>query len=235
MTRTATPQRLLRSCVPMLITVVAVLIASLLVNSGKPAVSRPAKAVNGHSATVQPLVTRIIDDLRAGREPPSADNPVAGAVLPITAVKGTANARLGRIEIPAIKLSAVFYDGVTANVLALGPGHWPGTPLPGDPGNSVLSGHRTTHSHPFLNLDRLRVGSVIRISLANRQLTYSVLRITTVPEAKYVPFVVHQPANPDLRLLTFFACTPKHSHRQRIVVQAGAVGKDVISPREPRG
>lgn len=220
----AMPKRLARSGVPFMIASLAVVLASLLVNSGQPARSKLADS-GRPASTARPLVTQIIDDLRAGREPPAADNPVSGAVPPISAVKGQAVVRIGRLDIPAIKLRTLFYDGVTADVLGHGPGHWPGTPLPGDPGNSVLSGHRTTHTHPFLNLDRLRAGNLIRVTLANRRLTYSVIRIAIVAETTYVPFVVHQPADRRQHLLTLFACNPKHSHLQRIVVQARAVGR----------
>lgn len=141
----------------------------------------------------------------------------------IKAVKGSQVTRLGRIEIPSVKLNAAFYAGVTPEVLVHGPGHWPGTPLAGELGNSVLSGHRVTHTHPFLHLDRLRAGNGIRTTWGNRSTVFSVTRITIVDEATYVSFVLRQPSDRRQRLLTLFACNPKNTHLQRIVVQARAV------------
>ena len=51
--------------------------------------------------------------------------------------------------------------GVSGRTLAFGPGHVDGTPLPGDPGNSVLSGHRDTH---FAFLRELRSGDILLVS-----------------------------------------------------------------------
>lgn len=204
----------------------AVMLASVAVNGGAPATDprdRQAKA----TATDRPLVARVLDDVRQGRTP-SADNPIAGVVTPIRPVKGSSLIRLGRLRIPAIRVDTSFYSGVTADVLTFGPGHWPGTALPGDLGNSVISGHRVTHTHPFLNLDRLRPGHRVRVDLANRTVTYAVTRTTIVAEAQYLRFVLRQPVSKSDRQLTLFACNPKYTRLERIIVQASAVG---TSPR----
>src|SRR5262249_22958403 len=52
---------------------------------------------------------------------------------------------LGLIQIPSIKLDMAFVQGVDPGALALGPGHYPQTPLPGARGNVAIAGHRTTH------------------------------------------------------------------------------------------
>ena len=44
-----------------------------------------------------------------------------------------------------------------------GPGHYPGTPLPGEAGNVAIAGHRTTYLHPFYNLNELVPGDAIDI------------------------------------------------------------------------
>src|SRR5487761_2787659 len=38
-------------------------------------------------------------------------------------------------------------EGVAEGDLSLGPGHYPGTPLPGEKGNVAIAGHRTTWGH----------------------------------------------------------------------------------------
>lgn len=169
-------------------------------------------------------MTRLLDQQRAGQLTPAQDDPISGVVVPVVAARPGNLTALGSLAIPAIKLTTAFYDGVYDEVLARGPGHWPGTPLPGQPGNSVLSGHRVTHTHPFLNLDRLRPGDVVLVKLGSSTIRYTVVGTRIVAEADYVPVVLRQPADPAERLLTLFGCNPKHSHRERIVVQARAQG-----------
>lgn len=68
---------------------------------------------------------------------------------------------LGRIAIDKLGLDVTFGEGVLAETLDRGPGHWPGTPMPGRSGNSVLAGHRTTNTQPFLRIDGLDRGDEI--------------------------------------------------------------------------
>ena len=51
-----------------------------------------------------------------------------------------------------------FVEGVQLDDLAKGPGHYPGTPLPGQIGNAAIAGHRTTHGAPFFRLNELDAG-----------------------------------------------------------------------------
>ena len=44
---------------------------------------------------------------------------------------------------------------LTVADLKEGPGHYPGTPLPGQAGNSAIAGHRTTYGAPFNRIDEL--------------------------------------------------------------------------------
>ena len=44
-------------------------------------------------------------------------------------------------------------EGVQTADLRMGPGHYPGTPLPGEAGNASIAGHRTTYAHPFYDLN----------------------------------------------------------------------------------
>ena len=65
-----------------------------------------------------------------------------------------------RMNIPHLNHAAVVLDGANGEALAWGPGHMPGTPLPGDPGISIIAGHRDTH---FAVLGKLVVGDDIFI------------------------------------------------------------------------
>jgi len=184
-------------------------------------------------------VTRLLNDLEDGnREGASngssardgdrmkGDSPIAG--------KETKRIRfvipkerflpIGRLRIPEIDLDVAFRDGVHEEILIEGPGHWPGTPLPGEAGNAVLSGHRTTYTHPFGGLDLLELGDTVKTKLTGEKMVrYEVTRNTVVPEAEYANFVLRQPKKPKVRSITMFACHPKGYRTYRIVVQARAV------------
>ena len=68
------------------------------------------------------------------------------------------NVEFAYLSIPSLDLEAVVFEGVSGESLRKGPGHMPWTPLPGQPGNAVISGHRTTYGRPFFNLDQLKPG-----------------------------------------------------------------------------
>jgi sortase A len=66
---------------------------------------------------------------------------------------------VARLLIPAIDLDEIVIEGVGPVELNGGPGHFPGSVLPGDSGNSIVSAHRDRH---FRRLGELAVGSRIR-------------------------------------------------------------------------
>jgi hypothetical protein len=47
--------------------------------------------------------------------------------------------------------------------LADGPGHYPGTGMPGEPGNIAIAGYRREHGAPLRGLDRLEPGDVVAL------------------------------------------------------------------------
>lgn len=161
------------------------------------------------------------------------DSPVAGVrkkhkkSIFVTPERGR-TARIGILEIPAVGLKTSFREGVFDAVVRRGPGHWPGTPLPGNTGNSVFAGHRTTFTQPFADLDLLQKGDTIRATTGKGdRVTYRVFLVTVVPEAEYADFVLRQPKKKRARMITLFACTPKGFRTHRIVVKA-------IAERLPR-
>lgn len=82
----------------------------------------------------------------------------------------------------------------------------------------MLAAHRTSSPAPFANLDRLRPGDRIRVSVASQRFTYRVTRVFTVrPSATWV---THNLPGSNLTLLS---CHPKGSTSRRIVVQASLV------------
>lgn len=132
---------------------------------------------------------------------------------------------LGRISIPTIGSDFVFVQGVELRLLQDGPGHFPQTPLPGQPGNAAIAGHRTTYKAPFNRLDELRPGDPIDITTLQGTFRYIVDSHLTSSGATSGHFIVGPDEVSILdqgigNRLTLMACHPKFSAAQRIVVTA---------------
>ena len=122
--------------------------------------------------------------------------------------------QIGTIEIPKIGLLHPVFEGITLTVIDHGPGHWPGSALPCQAGNTVFPGHRVTHSHPFLNLDLVAPGDQIVFRMPGRDCVYKVTGTQIVgPNDLFVTDPTPIPT------VTLIACHPKHSAAQRIVVK----------------
>lgn len=78
---------------------------------------------------------------------------------------------VGRIEIPRLGLSAIIREGIDRHTLLIAVGHVPGTALPGQNGNVVLSGHRDAF---FRKLGRVRVNDAVRIVTREGEFHYRV-------------------------------------------------------------
>ena len=150
-----------------------------------------------------------------------ARNGPAGPEVPTTA-PGHGFARIYLPTLGADEVHVVV-EGVAKADLKKGPGHFPGTALPGQLGNLVISGHRTTYGAPFNRLDELHRGDAIVVETRTAFYTYSVQRIFVVkPTAIGVTYPVpdHLGQAPTQRLLTLTTCNPKYSARQRLIVRA---------------
>jgi sortase A len=126
--------------------------------------------------------------------------------------------QIGRIEIPKINLDHPIFEGVDETVIHWGPGHWPGSAMPGKVGNSVFAGHRVTHTRPFYDIDLLNPGDLIIVHTADGTFTYRITghQIVTPKDLWIV--------NPTpTATITIFACHPKHSAAQRYVVHGDLI------------
>ena len=132
---------------------------------------------------------------------------------------------VGLMRIAKIGLDKVIVQGTSTNDLRQGPGHYPGTPLPGEVGNAAIAGHRTTYGAPFYNLDELVPGDPIVITTVQGTFTYSVTG--TVIVSPNDTSVVDNTTFPELTLTT---CNPRFSASQRLVVHA----RSTTAPRPPR-
>ena len=139
---------------------------------------------------------------------PHPDPPPQDAYAPTPIIQ------IGAIDIPKIGVLHPVFEGITLTVIDHGPGHWPGSAMPCQRGNSVFPGHRVTHTHPFLDLDLLSPGDRITFHMPGRDCVYKVTGTTIVdPSALSVTDPTVTPT------VTLIACNPKHSAAQRIVVK----------------
>ncbi|MBT8193494.1 MAG: sortase [Acidimicrobiia bacterium] len=134
----------------------------------------------------------------------------------------------GQIRIPAIDLDVTMVEGVRRRDLKKGPGHLTGSPLPGQPGNAIVSGHRTTYGAPFGNLGDLTPGARIEVETA---LGIHVYEVRAAPErcrtedglcvVKPTDLWVTEPL--EGAWLTLTTCHPKFSASRRLIVFAELV------------
>lgn len=122
---------------------------------------------------------------------------------------------VARIEIPKLGLEWVVVEGVSVEALKKGPGHYPGTAYPGETGNVVISGHRTTYGAPFFRLDEVRGGDVIRLSTPAKVFFYEVIETKVVKPTDVSVVVASEEAR-----LTLTTCTPRFSAAKRLIVVA---------------
>ncbi len=112
----------------------------------------------------------------------------------------------------------IVFEGVRRDDLKKGPGHMPWTTLPGQPGNAVISGHRTTYEAPFADLDLLEEGDEITVQTATGAHIFAVREVVIVE-----PTDVWVTESREGSWLTLTTCHPKRSARQRLVVFAELV------------
>jgi sortase A len=145
---------------------------------------------------------------------------------------------IGRIVIPAIELNIVLVQGTSTADLRKGPGHYPETVLPGQPGTVAIAGHRTTYLAPFRHLDELGPDDEISVEMPYATVTYRFERQLIVD-----PTRVGVVRDVDHNRLVLTACHPLYSADQRIVVFArevevdppGGDDEEPIAPRPDRG
>jgi sortase A len=144
---------------------------------------------------------------------------------PPAPVEGDAVARL---RIPTIGVDKIVVQGVEVSDLKRGPGHYPDSPLPGQPGNAAIAGHRTTYGAPFNRLDELEAGDEIVVTTVQGTFRYEVREQLIVS-----PDQVEVLDDFGDDRLTLTACHPKYSARQRIVVVAALQGEAAPAPTTP--
>lgn len=123
--------------------------------------------------------------------------------------------QLGIIKLPKIQVSENVVEG-SGDELFYGVGHVPGTAMPGQEGNCVLSGHRNyVIMHPFRHLDKLAEGDKVYLINDEYTYTYEVFKIfITGPDDTWVLYAQEEEKN----LLTLLTCTPVLNPVNRLIV-----------------
>lgn len=130
----------------------------------------------------------------------------------------------------------VIVQGVGVDDLRKGPGHYPGTAMPGQIGNFVLSGHRTTYGAPFNRLGELRRGDAIVIETRTSWYVYDVTSIEIVlpNDLNVIAPVPDRPGvAPTKAMITLTTCNPEFSATQRLVVHGTLVASQPRSAGAP--
>ncbi len=61
---------------------------------------------------------------------------------------------LGRLQMPKYGVDLILLAGASGRTLAFGPGHVSSSPLPGERGTTILSGHRDTHFRFLVRVEK---------------------------------------------------------------------------------
>jgi sortase A len=122
---------------------------------------------------------------------------------------------IGSIQIPKIGVDFDVVQGTDTASLEKGPGHYPSTAFPGLGQTVAIAGHRTTYLAPFRNINALRPGDQIIVTMPYAKFTYVVQYQKIVdPTAWWVT------DNVGYERLVLSACNPLYSAAQRIIVFA---------------
>jgi sortase (surface protein transpeptidase) len=174
------------------------------------------------------------DDPRAPTESAPVSAPVAAVPVgqPLT-----------RLHVPRFGRSFTVLEGVGQDVLARGPGHYPGTAHPGEVGNVAIAGHRVGRGAPFDPADELRSCDPLVLETRDAWWVYRVLpldgrgacagtdpvglvgrQVVAPSDRSVIAAVPGEPgAAPRARLLTLTTCHPRFSARERLIVHAQLV------------
>lgn len=148
----------------------------------------------------------------AGVEQGSTGNPI---VLPADT--------LGILAIRKIELKLPLLKGSSMANLKIGAGLMEETAGPGEPGNMVLTAHRSyTYGRFFNRLDEVEAGDEILVATLENVYRYVVYdKLIVEPNDTSI-----LGGDPDERILTLVTCHPIHNATHRLIVKAKAISED---------
>jgi len=125
---------------------------------------------------------------------------------------------IGEIILPSLDKRYFVVEGTDTSNLRKGPGHYPETVLPGEKGTVAIAGHRTTYGAPFRDIDQLKRGQHIIMSMPYGRFVYRVEKTQIVDDSA---LWITDPVGYDRLVLS--ACHPLYSAAQRLVAFARLV------------
>jgi sortase A len=198
-------------------------------------VARPADPSTTTTTTLAPGLARTAKGVAKRLDPKAPARRSSGTsrhiaalteALPVTPPGGA----LDHLEIPVIGVDRYVVEGVAEGDLQEGPGHYPGTPLPGQAGNVAIAGHRTTFGAPFFRLNEVHSGDLVYLTDAlGTTWVYSVVSQFVVAPSDVAVLDatrVHE--------LTLTTCNPRFEATSRLVVRAVLLTHLVRGTRVPK-
>lgn len=176
-------------------------------------------AVTVPSEDVLPGV--VIDTSPAGGTPVEE-----GARITVSVARLGRGAPVALLRIPRIGVEQVVVEGTSPSLAMEGPGHVRGTAQPGEPGRSVVLGHRTTYGAPFARLGELMEGDEVQVLTTGGAFVYRVAgdaRVLGTGE----PDVIDLDAEGNRLVLA--TAHPELQASERLVVEAELEG-DPVEP-----
>jgi sortase A len=181
----------------------------------EPADSGPVEVASLPGEDLTPVAPDLIDASTTTSTTAAPTTSLRPVDPPANAYAEEPHVVLGTIEIPKIGLSVPLNQGISLRSIDRGPSHWPGTALPGNVGNTVIAGHRVTHTNPFRHIDSLVAGDEIVFVVDGVRSVYHVTDHEVVTPDR--TDIVNQTPDPTA---TLFACHPPGSAKYRYVVRA---------------
>lgn len=132
----------------------------------------------------------------------------------------TEGSPVARLVIPRIALDDIVLEGVSDATLNGGPGHLPGSVLPGGAGNAILSAHRDRH---FRRLGELAIGDTIITQTEHSSATWVVASRKVVERS--VP-ALFETAHPTLTLTTCWPIGYLGGAPERLIIKAVPANRD---------
>ncbi|HEY5563791.1 MAG TPA: class D sortase [Clostridiaceae bacterium] len=131
------------------------------------------------------------------------------------APKDTKGGTIGIMTIPKIDLKVAISEGSDLATLKYAVGHFEGTAMPGETGNSSFAGHRSyTYSEYFNRLDELTNGDSIIVQTKKGIFTYIVYKKLVVEPSEVS--VLDATADAEITLVT---CTPIRVATHRLIIK----------------
>jgi sortase A len=159
----------------------------------------------GEAAGDPSLEEDVEPEIVAAAEPPAVGDPI------------------GILQIPSLDVEQVVVQGSGPAQLRAGPGHLQGTPMPGEPGNSVIAGARLSYGAPFRHLQELDQGDRIEMTTAVGRFRYEVRTVDRIKAGDPDPVR----ATGGTSTLTLLTSTPKFLAYDQLAVVADLVGQPV--------